>query len=231
MPARFAVGVGLAALVAALAVALTRPVHRIAADNGKLIRRGVVVPGGKTFCQAFDDVPSDAASLRVWVSTAGLPGGPLDATIVGNRGVAARGHAPGGYRDQAVSIPLSPLRRDVAPATVCVRNGGARQGAFMGEYAPGGLRLNRKGRVSATATASPNGAAYVPGVNVEQIVVRLEFRRTKPESWLSFAPRIAQRAMLGRASFVGTWTFWAVAVAVVLTALGAIALAMRERGA
>jgi hypothetical protein len=227
MRARLAVGLGLAVLVAALAVDLARPIHRIAADNGKLIRRGVVVPGGKEFCQPFGDVPSDAAVLRVWVSTAGRPGGPLDARLLGPHGVVATGRVPGGYADQPVTIPLSPLRHDVDPATVCVANRGPRQAAFMGERAPGRLRLASKKRLPPTAKARET-VAYVPGATVERIVVRLEFRRRHRASWLSFAPRIAERAALAKPSFVGAWTFWVVIAVVLGAGLAAIALALRE---
>jgi hypothetical protein len=66
------------------------------------------------------------------------------------------------------------------------------------------------------------------GLLGEPTVVRLEWHLPGRDSWLGFAPTLAERAGLVKASFIGSWAMW-VALALVLAAGGGgVALVLRE---
>lgn len=220
-------------LAAVLAVGLSQS-DRSAGDNGKPIIIGVVVPGERTFCQADNLVPADAARVRVWVSTAGRPGNPLEVTIRDGQRVVARGRGPGGYVDRATDIRLDhPPGREIAHASVCIGNEGPKQAAFMGDYAGSREAPARAGNaIQPQAEALPGDvAAHINGVPADKqqpIVARIDFRRGGDQTWFGAAPEVLQRASYGRASFFGRWTIWAAIIASLIAGCCAIVLAARQ---
>ena len=224
--ARIAAAVGAALLVAAVLVVLLRSGSKVAYDNDRVVSIGVVLQPGQEACQGAEFIPHDASKLRVWVSTAGKPGGRLD--LIARRGATtvAEGRTLSAYRDSPVYLSVPHLASEVHGADVCVRNRGPIQVAVMGSELPhayGGL-----GRLARAQPAAP-GPARVDGKPYPfPIRMKLEWHRAGVLSWLDAAPMISRRATQGRPSFVGTWTFWAVMGLVAVTALGGLGVFARE---
>lgn len=225
--ARLTLVVGAVALAAILAVMLTRPGARAAYDNGRFVERGVVLRPGELGCQSSEFIPAGSPRVRIWVSTAGKPGGPLQVEVRRGAHVVARGRTVGPYRDSAVDVALPAVRRAIAHATVCVRNTSSAQVAVMGSYVPAAPR--RLGQIGASTVAARNAPAIVDGRDyAEPIRMRLEWLVPGRRSWLSFAGTVARRASFVRASFAGVWTFWAALAAAAVAALAALGLLARE---
>ena len=60
--------------------------------------------------------------------------------------------------------------------------------------------------------------------------IRVDFLGRGSESWWSFAPAVADRFGLRKASFFGDWTMWAVFLLVGLTWVAGLLLLRREAG-
>jgi hypothetical protein len=229
-----AAGIAAVLLVGALLAVLLLPSDHSAGDNAKPIVIGVVVPGERTFCQANNVFPSDARRLRVWVSTAGEPGGPLNVVIRKGGRTLATGRAPGGYVDSPVTIPLE--RRVLGSftgASVCIHNGWEKQAAFMGDRvgpgeAPARAGTARQPQVTGVPGNEPARIKGVPESKQQPIVARIDFRRSADESWLDLAPTIAQRASYARPGFFGEWTLFALVGVMLLVGAGAITLVARQ---
>jgi hypothetical protein len=219
-------------LAVALTVTLTYGKNRGAGDNGQPIVIGVVVPGEKTFCQGQNVIPAEAVALRVWVSTAGEPGGPLRVRVMKDGREIASGSGPGGYVDSSTDIALSPRDGEVRGATVCVENAGPKQAAFMGNYAgPSEAR-----ELTRTADDIPAGstAAVILGQKrrpgERPIIARFDWRLPGSEDSLAYAGVVSERLQFARPSWVGGWTPWALVFAMVVAVLGAVAVLVRGGG-
>lgn len=229
-----AAGIAAALLVAALLAVLLPASDHSAGDNYKPIVIGVVVPGEHTFCQADNIFPADAAMLRVWVSTAGEPGGPLDVVIRKGKRTLATGHAPGGYADSPVTIPLERrVRGSFTGASVCIHNGWEKQAAFMGQRAgvdetPAAEVTARQPGVTDVPGDEPARIKGVPESMQQPIIARMDFRRRGDESWLDLAPTVARRASYARPSFFGEWTLYALGVAMLLAGAAALTVVTRQ---
>jgi hypothetical protein len=229
--AAVAAGLGLAVVVAALLAVLTQSTSRVAFHNGRFVQTGVVVPPRHEACQVAEYVPADARRLRIWVSTAGRLGPPLELVVKDPTHVVATGETLTPYRDSPVDLRVSPLRRDVTDATVCLRDRGTSQVAVMGSptspNAGPGQTSRFAGYQVALSSQAPaatlDAHAYSPPLRM-----RLEWHMAGRQSWLSLAPVIARRTSYERASFVGAWTFWVLVAIMAAAAVGGVTLYVRE---
>jgi hypothetical protein len=218
------------ALVIALGATLMRSAPRHAYDNEELPIQPIVLNPSEQACQLFEFVPEDADRVRVWVSTAGKPGGPLEVTASREGRVVARGSTSGGYRDSPTDMRLRGDPVETENSKVCVRNASRIRIAIMGS--PTVQEAESDERVAKKLF----GVQNLPGVAVNEraysplLRMRLEWRRPGEESWLEFAPTLAERAALVKPSFVGSWTLWAALIAVLASGLGALVLFVREAG-
>jgi hypothetical protein len=97
---------------------------------------------------------------------------------------------------------------------VCIRNDGAADGALLGDGHP----------------AQAGAALLIPGPNPgPQPYVRMRFEYELPDAttWWSFAPELAERFGLVKATFFGSWTMWVTLAALFALALGTIWWAAR----
>ena len=225
---RLVAAVAALTLVAVLAVTLTRSGARTAYENGEPPQHPVALKPGQEACQLFERVPPDADRVRVWVSTGGQPGGPLELTASRRGRVVARGSTAGGYRDSPVDLELQADPVETEEAKVCIRNASRIRIGVMG--AP----TVAESEVNELVARKLFGAEDLPGAAVDGraysplLRMRLEWRRPREESWLAFAPTLAERASLVKPSFVGPWTFWAALAAVLASGFAALALLVRE---
>lgn len=196
MGIRVAVVAGLVLVAAGVAAILSGPATTFVSESSRYVelRNGVVVPARHTACQRDVQVPAEAVSVRLIVSTAGRPGPPLRVTARDGSGAeVARGTAPSGYRDATVAVPLSQRPPRDTTATVCVLNPGPAQVAILGPYAPREL----------AARVTPSGQVAAENM-------RLEWHRSPPGSRFENLGEIATRVGLSKASFIGSWAMWGV---------------------
>jgi hypothetical protein len=230
MRVRIAVGAALVLLAAAVVALLSTGGSTLAYDNGRAIQIGAVVAPGGRLCEGGQYVPPGATRLRVWISTAGRPGSPLRASVVEGSQVVARGAAPGGYRDEPVDVKLTKVPREIPDAAVCIRNRGPRRIALMGDFpGPGEHPPKRLSTVTRNLlTLKQQPAVVTPPARQPSVVVRFEWHTPPVGSWWSLAPAIADRAGLGKASFIGSWTLWLAAALMVGVAAAAAWAVTRE---
>lgn len=168
---------------------------------------------GATVCQLPISVSESFKRVRV---RAGSPGGPAEPAVVSVRAsgtdqVLGRGRLAGGYPyGSDVSASVGEVAADQRIA-VCVRNAGDRRLAVFGN----------------AAQAAPPSEARAGG-RVLKYDVSLVFLKRDRRSMLSELPDVFQRASVFRPGWVGTWTFWVLAVLVVLGVPALLARALSD---
>jgi hypothetical protein len=231
--ARIAAALAAASLIAAVVVFLSGGIAGVVGDNGRAPKLPLVVPPGSRFCQAGEDIPAGATSLRIWVQTAT---GPLDVRATTAGATITEGHAAGGPAGATIAIPVRPVRREYANATVCIRNRGTRNAHYFGDNPAAGEVTPASALAAPSDRPDPRLLSvheqpaatepYFPQPN-GRVVVRLVWARPA-STRLGFTPTLARRVALDKASFIGSWTFWLLAA--VMLGLGAAAgwLVLRE---
>jgi hypothetical protein len=204
--ARAATALGAIAILAGLAIVLSRPASTYLTVNRQAVQlqAGVVMPPRTQACQDGEPVPAGGARVQMLLSTGGKRGGPLTVTIAppGGRTVSATSRA--GYVDQPLSVPIGPFRSAVRNARFCVRNPGPVQVAVLGV----GVPPSRAARVNGKAQPIAS-------------MMRLRWDRASAGTRFDRLADIARRASLAKASWFGSWLLWAaLALTVVASALG-----------
>ncbi len=201
-------------VVALLVVVLSASDRRRAGTNAFVRESGValrLLPGERR-CQR-QDVPADAAAVRLFADPFVFKGGPLEVTV-------AKGGRPLS-RGRLASASEGPTELRLEPATeaeslgarVCTANRGVTPIELDGNQTPPG--------------GSSLSVLFV-GQELAPDDVRVDFLRSGSESWWSFAPAVADRFGLRKASFFGAWTMWAVFALVGLTWVAGLVLLRRE---
>jgi hypothetical protein len=204
--------VAVVAVVAFLAVADTKK-HELAFTLGVVGDRvAVKIDPRHTACQT--PIAGSAAFDAVELSfgTYGLPGPPLlvSARDSTSGHLLATGRLRGGYPDnrgQTVELDREVPERLFS---LCVGNVGTSPVALYGN-AP---------------QAAYGSTIQLDGRDVG-FDAQMVFDREKPASLLALTPEIFRRASLFNASWVGPWTFWALAVGVFLVLPLLLALTLR----
>jgi hypothetical protein len=210
---RLAIAVGVVLIGAGLAVTLLTSDEVSTGDNGREIQlpAGVIIPGGARACQPEASIPPGTGTVRLTVSTARLAAGPLEVTVVKGGTVLASARSRGGIKDERVKLRLGGPTAGATNARVCVANLGARTVAVMGQE----VRHGEGARV--TDPRQPQTRA-----------MRLEWFTPNKTLRLSRVGDVAHRYGLVKASWVGTWTFWAALLVLLGASAGAVALVVRE---
>jgi hypothetical protein len=197
-----------AALLIALAVDLLHASYHRTGANGRIRSTVVNMPAGGRLCQPGQLVEAGTGRVRFFAHGVGPVTGPLDVTIASGGRVISRGvaRAQPAAPDQLLAAPVTPVRRKLTAATVCIVNRG------------------RKTQIFGEPTAKPGATASLPSGDQPSpyVLVTLDFARAHKDSWLSFAPTVARRYGLVKATFFGTWTFWVAMVALLGLAIGTI---------
>jgi hypothetical protein len=203
-PTRTVVVLGLAALVLAAALLLTRSAPRRAGTNfTEDLGYAIHLLPGQQLCEPGELVPGDTAGVMLDASAGTVtPSPPLAVTISG-AGVASSGALRAGWRQGWVRIPVQRIANTTG-GTVCVRDAGAVPVSFGGSVPDGSFVVSIDGQ----------------GLGGR---LRIEYERPGSESWLSLLPTLAHRFDLDKSKLVRDWA----AVGALLLMLCAIALAVR----
>jgi hypothetical protein len=172
-----------------------------------------LTPGVRA-CQDGIDVPTSFSAIELQVGTYRKQGKPLAVTVHranGSGPVLARGSLPGGYPD--VSRP----RVEVDPAVgsekriaVCVEERVAGRTALYGNV----------------GVAAPNSALSVNNRELDADLTLVFHDSERPLA--AELPDTFERAAVFKASWVGPWAFWLLALAVLVLVPGALVLALRQ---
>jgi hypothetical protein len=202
-----AVALGLLLAVSGLVGVLAQRGTRIAGTNSLVEVSGaaVPVPPGERRC-TDEHLPPGATAVRVYAGTFARRGETFAIDVLAGGRRVTGGRVGGGYGDDAmVRVPLRPVTRERERARVCVRNLGRHPLRFAGNRTP-------------VAGARPDGDE----------AIRMDWLLPGRPSWAEVAPKAARRFAAAKPSFVGPWTLWVVAGAVLALWAAAIALVIRE---
>lgn len=215
----FALAAGLG--LAGLAVSAARA-QRFTAFSLRVPARvfAVLLQPDQQACQTPIMVTTPTGGLEAWIYSGPVPGPAVGVTVTDarNGSLLAVGRIPPSHRETTPpsGFPTSISTRTrfdaTVPAgktiTVCFLNIGTTAVALMG---------------SEPSTIS--GALTSPA-QYRGNAIALLFLRPHAQSLFSMLPTIFRRAMLFRPTWVGAWTFWLLAAAVLgAFALGAVAVA------
>jgi hypothetical protein len=199
-------------VIAGFVVVLSQSEPRRTGSNGIVVSSHAVVPPGESVCQE-ERVPAGTASVAPWLGL-DLAGGSVAATVESDGRLLARGTvAAGGFPTGITRIDLDrTIPRALEGATICVEN-----------------RARDTLRVYGDIARFGNPGARAPGFATgEPVLVRLDWYGRGAESGWTLLPRVAERASLVKAAFLGPWSLWvALAVAIAL-GVAAVVLVLRS---
>jgi hypothetical protein len=231
MPSRRATAIGLAGvlLAALLVLAITG-----AGKHTDLVQTTAVNPvypvaplaPGATVCQGPLGITDAFERVRFNVGTHGRPGPPLVVSVVdqGSGAELGWGRQQPGWVDNGTPRVIRVGTVKPGPrVAVCMRNEGRTAAYVYGDFYHGkGVR----GPLGVTPTSSIS-TATVDGVQLEGDIALSLYSRHEHTA-LSWIPAIFRHAAAFRPPFVGAWTFWLLALLLVLGAPLALWAALRS---
>jgi hypothetical protein len=206
-----AISLGLLLVVGSLVAVLSQREQRLADSNAQVQVSGseVILRAGDRNCQP-DEIPRDAAQIRVFTGIRRGIGGPLDIVIKKGERQIARGRfgqVEDGLPATADLVPST--SDDVTDGEVCLVNRGNTTIRLAGDRTP--IRFSG---------SNPWGI-------VQADEPRVDFLRSGSESWWSIAGVVAERFGLVKTSFFGSWTMWVVFAIIATTWIAAVVLLLR----
>lgn len=206
--ARVTIVVGLALLAGVCAYALTRAPSQV-------VRAGPRAAGllsgtyhSAEVCQAEEVLPADVSAIRV--SLAAYFGAHVRLTAISGSRLVAEGSRGPEWTATSVTIRVKPLRRAVAPVTLCL------------DIAPNSESIYFFGH----PTPEREAAALLPGGPIGGRL-QVEYLRPGQGSWWSRITTVARHMGLGRV-FSGTWIVLLIAAMVGAVGILSIGLTLRE---
>jgi hypothetical protein len=208
-----AIAIGFALIAVGLAVTLLRSEEPYTGENGREIQlpAAVVIPAKARACQPEPSIPSGSGTVGMQVSTAGREAGPIEVSVLQGGRTVGTGRSRGGVVDEPVRVKLGGAVGGLEDVRLCVTNAGTRRVAVLGQEAAFGT-----------------GARISDPDAPQTRAMRLVWFEADKQMVLGRAGEVAHRYGLVKASWVGTWTFWAALVALLLVSGGAAALVARE---
>jgi len=179
---RIALVVGLTLLAIAIGVTLARSPMSVARTNGTPSQeeRIAYTNTSASYCQADELLPSATTAIRLSMFAFS---GPRMRVVVYSRGRAiTSGERESGWTTRVVTVPVRPLARDTANATVCA--------SFRMSHEA----LTVFGKATPRAIAASDGRKALPGR------MWIEYLRPGTRTWASLVPTILSHMGLGRAS-------------------------------
>jgi hypothetical protein len=174
------------------------------------------VKPGNTLCQRPIGVSESFDRVRFNAGTFGKPGPPLYVSVTDRDSGAelASGAVRPGWIDngEAQDVDVGAVKPGPA-VSVCIRNGGHVTSYVYGDFYHGAFG---KGPLGVTPTNSTS-VAYVDGVALEGDIA-LWLHSTKEHSRLSWIPAMFRHAAAFKPPFVGAWTFWLLALLLIVGA-------------
>ncbi len=202
------------ALVGFTIVQLSDSAPRRTASTNAGTKVPVHVLGGDRVCQPHERIPHDTGFV-VYQGGADAPAGPLRVVVQdSNRRQIAAGTTPAGvYGGRPLFAKIRPVvGSDLDDARLCIENLGTRQVDIRGE-----LHGTQRAEVPRR-----------PRQYTDKVVLRLDYFTADKKSWLAFAPEVARRSTLVKATFFGSWTFWVAMAALAALCLTSVLYAGRE---
>jgi hypothetical protein len=175
-----------------------------------------VLPPRAEVCQTPIELQADADAVSFPVGTRRRTGVPLTVTVrtLSGRPLSRYRIGPG-YPSGWVETARFPRLHAGQTISLCIRNDGTHPAYPLGED-------------------TVVGSGTVQGGRSSTIDIALTFLHSRPRSVLSQVPAMFRRAALFRFRWVGAWTFWALAIAVLVgvpfLCAYALARAAREDG-
>ncbi len=202
---RVALAAGLALLVVAIAVRVSRPPLTVFATNSVKAEGSIATTkGNTTFCQGNETLPAGASAMRLSV---GVNVGPkVTVTVLSGSQVIARGAQAAGWTGEQVTVPIAPVASAVTGASVCLAIGPAVES------------------IGLTGVKAPHPTGEAPGK------VSVEYLRPGNRTWLSMTGAVARRLGLGR-SPSGTWIAFVPILLMLAALVLTVRLVLRELGA
>jgi hypothetical protein len=216
--------VGVALLVAASAVALTRSPPRVA-------RVGVPtgdtsdVPLGKVLgdiaiCQPGETLPADVSGIRLGMWA--FYGAKMHVRVYSGSRILTEGSRGPNWTSTSVTVPVKPVAHKTSGVTVCIGVGPNSQPLLpLGVSTPGG-----KGASATLGVSSPTPAAAARSHALLGGKIGMEYLSAGQGSWWSRISSVAEHMGLGR-SYSGTWI--AFLVAALMAAVGVLAVRLTLR--
>jgi hypothetical protein len=185
------------AVAGSLVPQLLRKHPRYVLSNG-VARIDFIVPwtptSGGSVCQGRERVPGGISVVELYAGTYGRPGTAVGLTIEDSAGrLVTRGHVAPGWREPRLVVPVPRTPRGLNDATVCLRFGPGGHAALAGDpgLGPGG---------------STNGVPR-PGR------FRISYGTGQVESLAAIRGTIEDRYPRAHSRWLGVWTLWAAALA------------------
>jgi hypothetical protein len=218
--------VGIALLVLAIAVTLTRaPPRVVRAVAQELVGRGEHQPidftvGDIAICQAGEVLPAGVSGIRL--SMRAIYGAQVQVVVYGGSRVLAEGRREADWTGQSVTVPVEPLDRASSDVKLCFAVGpNSEPVAVLGAAAPkraaATLLTSRKIRPAAATTIDAVPLGGRAGV---------EYLAAGQGSWWSRLSSVAGHMGLGRA-YGGAWI--ALLVAALMAGVGVLAVRLTAR--
>lgn len=203
---RLALAAGLAALAGALGLVLSSSPLTAAGSNGVPAHIDIgYSDGNKVTCQAGGTIPAGTDAIRLSLSANNGP--RVGVKVLDGQSVISEGARDGGWGiDETVTVPVRRVAQTIHGAGVCVAIGTSSESVL----------------INGEKVRTPSGRAGE--------LLRMEYLRPGPRSWLSLAPSIARDMGFARAPS-GAWVaYLAIAVMLAVCAL-ASRLVLAEAGA
>jgi hypothetical protein len=174
MSVRIALAVCLTLTVIAVGVSLARtPLVRAGTDGTPLPTEVGATFAPDTVCQSEELVPQGTTVIRL--SLLSLLGPRITLQATAGSQIITTGVRSAGWTGTIVSIPVAPVTRTYAHATVCFTLAKRQQ------------LVNYRGAETTRSPAVSNGTQVLPGR------IRIEYLRPGKETWLSLALPTARR--------------------------------------
>jgi hypothetical protein len=200
---RLALATGLTAMATALAVVLSHPPLTVAGTNGIPANFAVTfINGSEVRCQAGGTLPQGTTAIRVSLSA--NIGPRVNLRVLSGSTVVTEGERDTGWGvDETVTVPVRRVARTIPDLQICTTIG------------------------PAVEPIQVNGARVRTPTGGQVVLLRMEYLRPGPRSWLSLASSVARHMGIGHAPS-GAWGAYAVIAVMIAVSALASRLVLRE---
>lgn len=200
-------GVGIALMIAAGAVTLTRSPPRVVRVGTRTLALRPLTQGDAEICQANEVLPSGVSAIRVALGA--YFGSPVRVTAYSGSTVLTRGMRGPGWSGDSVTIPVTPLNVTAHHVKLCFDDGPNSELIYLGV-------TPTSGREAAVWRGKPIGDK-----------VGVEYLASGQRSWWSRILSVARHIGVGHA-LSGTWVVLLISALVTAVGVLAVSLALRE---
>ncbi len=198
----FVLTIGLSLIAVAIVATVARSPITVAGTNSVSARVvGELEKGDISNCQPAGTIPRGTSAIRITIEPIDV-GPEVSVKVLSGSRTLTKGQTPAGWGSApTVTVPVKPFASPIHGARICTTIG----------------RVVQPYRISGELRHS-----HPSEVELQALILRMEYLRPGPRSWLSLASSIAYHMGLGRAAS-GTW----IAFLAVLLMLAVVALASR----